>query len=480
MTERWPDNLSPALDSSGNVISGAKLNFYITGTSTRKDTYTTAAKSVANANPVIADSAGRFPDIFMDTDVAYKVVFTDAADVEIWTKNDVVPILPPGTFPIIAVSTKSTNYTALTTDRGADILVDASSGPVTITLLPVATALSGFVLTVVKLDSSANVVTVDANLAETINGATTIELGEQYGAFEIGTEGTLWYIKSEKRLPTPTVATADEIVTVNSAGTGYTTTSNPFPPAHLTGLVLSNNATDAVNDIDIAIGSARDTADTANLVLAAAVGKQLDVSWAAGGTPGTPTGGLSSSLTLTNDTDYNVFLGLVSGTAEVGFDTSLTGANLVTDHSFTNLRYIGFVRRDTALTRLFTQDGDHVQWDDPAEDINLTATLTTTARLDAISVPPGKKILADVGTLGIDAAGLVGYVSSPDANDEAPSSTVAPGYNIGLANATTAGAHRFWVRTDTSGQVRSRSNGATMDEYVLTTFGYIDRRGKDD
>lgn len=483
MTERFSMPRPRVIDASGNALAGAKLEFFITGTSTDKDTYTTSAKSTANANPVIADGGGLFPPIFMDTDVAYKVVLKDADDVTIWTADPVYPILPPGTFPIIAVSSKSSNYTVLETDRGADILVDASSGPVTITLLPVVTAASGFGLRVIKTDSSANVVTVDGNLAETINGSTMVELGSQYDAFEVGTDGTSWYIKSEKRLPTPAVGNADEIVAVNSAGTGFTTTTNPLPPGHLTGLTLSNNTTDATNDIDIAAGKARSDADDANLALASAVGKQLDVSWAAGGTPGAPTGGLSSSLTLTNDTWYHAFLGLVSDTGEVVFDISATGANAIADHSFTNLRRIGSVYRATATNRPFIQVNDWFLWTDPPLDVN-NQTLSSSSSVNrTLSVPPDVRVEAkfNYATTTVSSSDLRLYFRTPDVDDEATSLTVAPLQSNGGQddNAATAVSQRgtMEVITNTSRQVAERSNSSSPNIYI-TTLSYRDWRGR--
>lgn len=46
-------------DNNGDPLSGGKLYAYSAGTTTPKDTYTTAAASVANTNPVVLDSAGR-------------------------------------------------------------------------------------------------------------------------------------------------------------------------------------------------------------------------------------------------------------------------------------------------------------------------------------------------------------------------------------------------------------------------------------
>lgn len=68
-----------ALDASGNPYSGAKLYFYASpGTTTPVDVYTTAALSVAHANPVVADSGGKFPNIYGSTAVAYRAVMKDS------------------------------------------------------------------------------------------------------------------------------------------------------------------------------------------------------------------------------------------------------------------------------------------------------------------------------------------------------------------------------------------------------------------
>ena len=74
--------ISPTFDAGPGIkpASGAKLSFFETGTSTPKDTFTTAAATIANANPVIADSNGVFPDIFISG--TYKVILTDKNDVQ--------------------------------------------------------------------------------------------------------------------------------------------------------------------------------------------------------------------------------------------------------------------------------------------------------------------------------------------------------------------------------------------------------------
>ena len=75
-------------DSNGDPIPGAKLNFYEAGTTNRADTYTDNALSVAHANPVIADGAGRFDAIYLQA-IEYKVVWTDASNVVLKTWDPV-------------------------------------------------------------------------------------------------------------------------------------------------------------------------------------------------------------------------------------------------------------------------------------------------------------------------------------------------------------------------------------------------------
>lgn len=76
------------IDGTGVPIPGALLTFYISGTTTPLATYSDAALSVPNKNPVPADAAGMFPNIFL-LPVPYRVVLTDAIGDEIWTADPV-------------------------------------------------------------------------------------------------------------------------------------------------------------------------------------------------------------------------------------------------------------------------------------------------------------------------------------------------------------------------------------------------------
>ena len=91
------------------------------------------------------------------------------------------------------VDDKSGAYTIVAGDLGKVINVDATAGAVTLTLTAAATMADGFWCYVRKADSSVNVVTIDPNAAETINGAATLALSTQYDMRLIVCDGATWH-----------------------------------------------------------------------------------------------------------------------------------------------------------------------------------------------------------------------------------------------------------------------------------------------
>lgn len=80
------------LSNTGSPISGGKAYTYLTGTSTPKATYQNEALSTPHANPVVADAAGRLAGIYLNTDAAYKIVYTDASGNVLHTDDPVRPV----------------------------------------------------------------------------------------------------------------------------------------------------------------------------------------------------------------------------------------------------------------------------------------------------------------------------------------------------------------------------------------------------
>ena len=89
------------------------------------------------------------------------------------------------------------NYTAASGDY--TILVDASSNNVTVTL-PAAAGCAGRIYVIKAIDVS-NTITIDGNGAETIDGAVTKTLATQYYSMTIQSNGSGWFIISEKKTP---------------------------------------------------------------------------------------------------------------------------------------------------------------------------------------------------------------------------------------------------------------------------------------
>ena len=106
------------VDSAGTPYPGAKANFYLTSTTTPVNTYQDDALTTPHANPVVADSAGQFPPIYLTPGTTYRCIVTDSADVQI---DDTDPVHSPFDGSAISI-TDAGGYFA--DDNVEDILQD--------------------------------------------------------------------------------------------------------------------------------------------------------------------------------------------------------------------------------------------------------------------------------------------------------------------------------------------------------------------
>jgi hypothetical protein len=77
-----------AFTDAGDPAVGWKLYTYAAGTTTPIATYTTAAGTTPNANPVVLNARGE-ATIYFTAGTAYKLVLKTAADVTVWTEDNV-------------------------------------------------------------------------------------------------------------------------------------------------------------------------------------------------------------------------------------------------------------------------------------------------------------------------------------------------------------------------------------------------------
>lgn len=178
------------LDSNSNIVSGAKIRSYLAGTTTPTPTYTTYVGDVPLPNPVIADSAGRFPSIYLGKGIATDLILMDANNVVLDSKFNLVGI---------------NDFSNLVQNPGSVTSVDVSGGTTGLTFTggPVTTAatiLAGGVL------NPQNGGTGQTSLSAAFNGGSP--LTTKGDLLSYGTTGT--------RLP---IGGDGQILTANSSAT---------------------------------------------------------------------------------------------------------------------------------------------------------------------------------------------------------------------------------------------------------------------
>lgn len=235
------------------------------------------------------------------------------------------------------------------------------------------------------------------------------------------------------------------------------------------GFTYANNGND---NIDIAAGGAMD-ATNAYWLTGAASTKNITTAWAVGSAAGMlDTGSVGNS-------DYYLWVIARSDTGVVDYLGSLSSTAPTMPASYDFKRLIGWFKRVGAVNVAFhtyeTEGGGiEMNWDSPTLDINLSNTLTTSRRTDAVKVPLNFSVTAGINVFLKDAtAGYFCYITCPDTTDIAPSSTVAPLATIGGSTSLFEyGMRNLRVRTSSTGTIAARSDLATVDTYLVATIGF--------
>lgn len=243
-----------------------------------------------------------------------------------------------------------------------------------------------------------------------------------------------------------------------------------FPTKAIQGLTYANNAGDATNDLDIAVGTCRDATDAVDMVLTAAITKQSDVAWAVGtGLGGLDTGAVGNS-------DYYIWLIERSDTGVVDalFSLSSTAPTMPTNYDYKRL--IGWFKRvgGTIVAFATYEMGGgalRLAWALPTQDVNAVNALTTTRRTDAVKVPLNFSVLSHLTIAVGDAASIfVARVMCPDETDVA-----ITGSNANISAGPAAGVNTYQamsVLTSSAGLIAARANLATVDLYTIATDGF--------
>lgn len=300
----------------------------------------------------------------------------------------------------------------------------------------------------VKNDST-GIVIIDPTGSETINGALTVTLNPGSEAFVICDGVAFWA----------------SIVSQQASG-----------PDYVQGLTLSNNAADANNDIDIAVGSAK--AGSRVVSLASVFTKRLDANWAAGsGNGGLDTGSKATGATYRvwplRNTTTGVFDAIFSVSTTAAGVTVPSGYEVVAPRDFD----VGMIKTDgSGNIRPFSQAGNEFLLTTSQADVDDAALGSTAKTYQLTSLPTGRKIMAKIRPSMFDDAVAAVLITSLDETDQTPSATGGP-YSMINAVATGRGGNEMPpVRTDTSAQIRARAAGSSMPltQFKIYSYGWID------
>ena len=245
-----------------------------------------------------------------------------------------------------------------------------------------------------------------------------------------------------------------------------------LPRGFISGLVPTNNGSDADNNIDISAGKARDATDAADMSLAATLTKRIHVAWAVGTNQGGLDTGAKASYTW-----YAIWLIKRSDTGVVDalFSTSFSAPTMPANYDYKRL--IGAVLTDAlanilAFKAVETAGGGlHVDWSAPVLDVNAARAASRTTY--SISTPPAI-VLAHVANGAQDSNSAFQWLSNPALTDTAPAYS-ATGLHNSNNSLIAGGMMDLWVLTNASSQITLRSSSATGSWYVRT-FGWVDFR----
>jgi hypothetical protein len=196
LTQRYPAGHQFFTDAGAPLALGT-LTFYQAGTSNYGATYKTSAGSGANSDVITLNSAGRLADpVYLGTAYNYKEVLASAAAVQIFS-TDNIPASPPAAtvvsyagaiWPQVAITAAGILTPANLLANWVSVSISAGG---TVTLPSAVTAGSGYGGIISKA-ISAGTLTLDTQSAQTINGAATLTLTEQYDAYLLLSDGANW------------------------------------------------------------------------------------------------------------------------------------------------------------------------------------------------------------------------------------------------------------------------------------------------
>lgn len=240
-----------------------------------------------------------------------------------------------------------------------------------------------------------------------------------------------------------------------------------IPRNYIDGLIISNNVSDANNDIDISVGVCADSTNAVKLV-GTAMTKRLDASWVAGANQG----GLDTGSKASSTWYYKFIISKADGTTDYLFSTSATSPTMPTDYIYK--RRIGTIRTDGSgniLAFTFFSGTNSFIFDNPITEVSPT---TAVAWGDlVITAPPN--------TIPMLTIGIIKTTSNANASigirDKNKTNKVAS-INAYTVNEYMCIELLETIKTDSSSKIQYMTSGTNFNANIWNR-GYVDSRGKE-
>lgn len=333
---------------------------------------------------------------------------------------------------------KSGDYTALGTDNNSVLRFTAAA---TLSLTAAATLGANWHCWVM---ADGGPVIIDPDSAETINGSATITIPNGFSV-QVICDGSNF-----------------------RASKDYSTVTSAIPD-FVQGLTLSNNATDANNDIDITTGQAK--GNSKSVVNSATMTKRLDAAWASG----TGNGGLDTGAKA-NSTTYHVhaIVNNTTGAFDALFSTSVSSPTVTS--GWTLVQRLGSVVTDgSGNLRPFIQDGSDFYWNTALASLtaDVSVTSTSAAALRTCNLPSGLRVL---GRFQINLQTADGDRVTTWSISDAVNQNITKAASIYASTATKASDAVIEQYSNTSRQIYVGINmsGTSSTATTLKTIGWRD------
>ena len=503
---------TPVASAFGQNIDaspGSKLFFFEPGTTTPKTTFSDAAETVPNTDPVIADARGRFIPIFLTG--VYDVELQDANGVQIWKALRISTSGITGNVAFLGGFDSSTNagdYPA--TGSKGDLFIVTTG----FTLNP---ASGSHVLNtgdfIIASKDSATGIDADWDIIRGVEGASLSDVSVQpwspTRAYSIGDYVEATDFKLYRALvaqtgndpagggdPTNWLPFGDLVnnVVTDDPTRGLTAAQGKIlkglidnPPGATTAVkgvdllfrrIILSNGTDVDHDIDFSAGYFSFSDGSGSARNPSQKTKQLDNTWVVGN----DAGGLADALTIAIDTWYHCFaLSRADGvTTDFGFDTDIDATNLLADTNviaagITKAQDVGSRRTDASANLLPTfQIGKRVYFETRIVDVDVNGNIGLVAVLPTMTLPLDKETIGIINIGYEETTNQNLLITSPEEVDFPPVASGTTWTIQGIGTGLRA-SNQIEVKTNLLSQIRYRVSEAVVNRVVFSTLGWIDK-----